>query len=170
MRRAEEAGCPAIVLTVDMNAGRNTETYLRFKRMDRRPCQTCHPPAPEAFFARKPMFSGIDMRGVSLHRPEMDWAFVARLRRLTSRRLLIKGIVTGEDVRLCLEHGADGIVVSNHGGRAEESGRATIQALPEVLDGCSRKVPVLIDSGFRRGADAFKALALGASAVGFGRP
>ena len=85
-------------------------------------------------------------------------------------KVLIKGIVTREDAEQSIENGADGIVVSNHGGRAENSLRSTIEALPEVVAGVRGRVPVLIDSGVRRGADIFKALALGADAVGIGRP
>jgi len=85
-------------------------------------------------------------------------------------KLLIKGIVTREDAQIAVEHGADGIVVSNHGGRAEETLRSTIESLTEVVEGVNGKAPVLIDGGFRRGTDIFKALALGATAVGIGRP
>jgi 4-hydroxymandelate oxidase len=69
-----------------------------------------------------------------------------------------------------VQNGADGIIVSNHGGRSIESGRATIESLPEVVQGAAGRIPVLVDGGVRRGTDAFKALALGASAVGIGRP
>lgn len=69
-----------------------------------------------------------------------------------------------------MQHGVDGIIVSNHGGRAEESGRATIECLPEVVDAVQGKIPVLVDGGFRRGTDIFKALALGAKAICIGRP
>ena len=85
-------------------------------------------------------------------------------------KLVVKGILTHEDARLCVEHGVDGIVVSNHGGRAEDSGLATIEVLPEIVDAVKGRIPVLIDSGFRRGTDVFKALALGARAVCIGRP
>jgi 4-hydroxymandelate oxidase len=84
--------------------------------------------------------------------------------------VLVKGIVTREDAELAIEHGADGMVVSNHGGRAEESLRPTIECLPEVSAGVKGRVPILIDGGVRRGTDIFKALALGATAVGVGRP
>ena len=82
----------------------------------------------------------------------------------------MKGIVTAEDAALALEHRVDGVIVSNHGGRGEESGRSTIESLPEVVQAIGGKIPVLVDSGFRRGTDIFKALALGATAVGVGRP
>ena len=85
-------------------------------------------------------------------------------------KVLIKGVVTREDAARSLEHGVDGIVVSNHGGRADETLRATIDSLPEVVAAVGGRVPVFVDSGFRRGTDVFKALALGATAVGVGRP
>ena len=69
-----------------------------------------------------------------------------------------------------MQSGADGIIVSNHGGRATESGRATIDCLPEVIQVVRNRVPVIVDGGFRRGTDVFKAVALGARAVGIGRP
>ena len=100
----------------------------------------------------------------------LDWDYVDRIRDATSMRLLIKGILTAEDAALCVEHGVDGIVVSNHGGRAEDSGLSTIEVLPEIVRAVGGRIPVLIDSGFRRGTDVVKALALGASAVCVGRP
>jgi len=84
--------------------------------------------------------------------------------------LLIKGIVTREDAQLAVEHGVDGLIVSNHGGRAEETLRPTIESLPEVLEGAAGRIPVIMDGGVRRGTDIFKALALGATALGIGRP
>jgi len=88
--------------------------------------------------------------------------FVDRLKDHTKMNLVLKGIETREDAELCVQHGVDGIIVSNHGGRAEQSGRATIECLPEVVDAVQGKIPILVDGGFRRGADIFKALALGA--------
>jgi isopentenyl diphosphate isomerase/L-lactate dehydrogenase-like FMN-dependent dehydrogenase len=116
------------------------------------------------------MFQGIDMKGLVAPDPALDWAFIDRLRKATKLKLVIKGLDTREDARLCLDHGVDGILVSNHGGRATDTGRATIDALAEVIDGVNNRIPVMIDSGFRRGSDLFKALALGARAVGIGRP
>ncbi len=100
----------------------------------------------------------------------MDWDFVDRLKDSTSMKLVLKGIVTAEDASLAVEHGVDGIIVSNHGGRAEDSGRSTIESLPEVVDAVNGRMPVIVDSGFRRGTDIFKALALGADAIAIGRP
>jgi isopentenyl diphosphate isomerase/L-lactate dehydrogenase-like FMN-dependent dehydrogenase len=85
-------------------------------------------------------------------------------------KVLVKGIEVGDDAKLCIESGADGLIVSNHGGRAGDTGRGTIECLPEVIDAVGGKVPVFIDGGFRRGSDVFKALALGARAVFIGRP
>jgi len=100
----------------------------------------------------------------------VDWALVDRIRKVWNGKFLIKGIDTKEDARLCLDHGIDAIMVSNHGGRATETLRATLEALPEVVAEVSGRIPVFVDGGFRRGTDVFKALALGAKAVGIGRP
>src|SRR5207249_473508 len=88
----------------------------------------------------------------------------------TKMKIVIKGILTAEDARLAVANGVDGLVVSNHGGRGEDSGRATIDVLPEVVDAVQGKILVLVDGGFRRGTDVAKALAMGANAVGVGRP
>jgi 4-hydroxymandelate oxidase len=170
MKRAETAGCPVLVLTVDLPAGRNTETQARFAKEDTRQCSSCHLPGWSGFLRRKPMFDGLDVTGVSLLSPALTWEFVRRVKESTKMKLVVKGIETREDAALCVSHGVDGIVVSNHGGRAEESGRATIECLPEVVDAVQGKVPVLVDGGFRRGSDVFKALALGAKAICIGRP
>jgi len=100
----------------------------------------------------------------------MTWEFVDRLRKATPLKLILKGIETREDARLAVEHGMDGILVSNHGGRATETGRSTIRSLPEVVQEVNGRIPVFLDGGVRRGTDVFKALALGAKAVGIGRP
>lgn len=117
------------------------------------------------------MFNGIDTSSLKTTRASnLDWDFMDQLRDFTDTKLLLKGIVTGEDAELALEHGADGLIVSNHGGRAENSGRGTIESLPEVVNAIQGRIPILVDSGFRRGVDIFKALALGADAVCIGRP
>lgn len=171
VKRAEAAGSPVLVLTVDLPAGRNTETFERFRRIDTRNCADCHVPGFAGDMRRKPMFDKLDLTGVyDVYAPALSWDFVGRLRDITKMKLVLKGIVTSEDAALCVKHGIDGIVVSNHGGRAEESGRSTIECLSEVVEAVSGRIPVLIDSGFRRGTDIFKALALGARAVCIGRP
>src|SRR4029077_720606 len=100
----------------------------------------------------------------------LSWDDVRRVRDMTRMKLVLKGIVTREDAALAIQHGVDAVYVSNHGGHEDASGRGTIECLPEVLAGAAGKIPVIIDSGFRWGADVFKALALGATAVGIGRP
>ena len=110
------------------------------------------------------------MKGVTINSPTFTWQQVDRLKKVTKMKLVLKGIETREDARLCVEHGVDGILVSNHGGRATETYRATIECLPEVVDGVAGRIPVMVDGGIRRGTDAYKALAFGAKAVGIGRP
>ena len=97
------------------------------------------------------MYQGINMTGVTATNPAMDWAFADRIRKSWKGKFLIKGIDTHEGARLCLEHGIDGIMVSNHGGRATETLRPTIEALPEVVAAVGDRIPVFVDGGFRRG-------------------
>jgi isopentenyl diphosphate isomerase/L-lactate dehydrogenase-like FMN-dependent dehydrogenase len=118
----------------------------------------------------KPMFSGIDTQGLGLTSPSLQWDFIKRLKDVTKMKVVLKGIESGEDAALAVASGADGIIVSNHGGRALESGRGTVESLGEVVQGVAGRIPVLLDGGVRRGTDVYKALALGASAVGIGRP
>ena len=173
IRRGQEAGCPVLVLTIDQLTDLNRETLVRAKRKDTRDCSECHvhPPTLAGYLRRKPMFNGLNTSGlVNILNQEMTWDFVRRLRRETTMKLVLKGIVTREDAKLSLEHGVDGVIVSNHGGRAEESGWASLDSLPEVVESIGGRIPVMVDGGFRRGSDIFKALALGADAVGIGRP
>ena len=106
----------------------------------------------------------------AMNPPAATWDYVDRLKKLTRMKLVLKGIETREDARLAREHGVDGIVVSNHGGRALDTNRSTIEALSEAIDGAGPAMPVFVDGGFRRGTDIVKALALGARAIGIGRP
>src|SRR5262245_9360639 len=171
LRRVEAAGSNVVLLTVDNTTGRNSETYRRGRPKDLSGCVSCHGPGePPGPVGDRAMFKGIDMTGVRAPSPSMDWAFVDRLRKFWRGKLIIKGIDTHEDARMSIEHGFDGILVSNHGGRATETLRSTLEALPEVVGAAGTRVPVFVDSGFRRGTDVFKALALGAKAVGVGRP
>ena len=170
LRRVEAAGCTVIALTVDNTTGRNSETFLRTRPKDVQQCTTCHESAAGPSAQERPMYDGIDMTGVAMQNPAMDWAFADRIRKSWKGKFLIKGIDTREDARLAVDHGLDGILVSNHGGRSTETLRPTIEALPEVVAEVGGRVPVFIDGGFRRGTDVFKALALGAKAVGIGRP
>ena len=167
--RVSNAGCRVVLLTVDNTTGRNSETYMRTRPKDLRQCASCHQgPNPGTAVSERRMYDGIDV-SAGTQNPAMDWVFMDRLRKAWKGKLLIKGIDTAEDAKLSLEHGLDGILVSNHGGRSTETGRATIEALPEVVAAVGGRIPVLVDGGVRRGTDVFKALALGAKAVGIGR-
>lgn len=169
LERAEAAGCTAVAWTVDIPS-RNLEAVNRYDR-DKDPlCQACHAGMPSNPFELRQMFSGVDMTKVRMGLGGLTWDYVERLKGATKMKVLLKGIQTREDAALCLQHGADGIVVSNHGGRADETLRGTIDCLPEVVEAVGGRIPVFVDSGFRRGTDVFKALALGATAVGIGRP
>ncbi len=171
VRRAERAGATAIVLTVDNLPGRNNETLVRAMQADSRICTDCHINNSHDQLRKAPMWAGLDMSRVTAIVPSnMTPAYIDRLRKLVTVKLLIKGIAVGGDAALAVAHGADGVIVSNHGGRDEETLRATIDALPEVVAAIKGRVPVLLDGGVRRGTDVFKALALGATAVGIGRP
>lgn len=171
VKRAEAAGCPVIVLTVDLHDNSNRETLRRASRADTRQCKMCHAEGISGYVRRKPMFDGLDLSRVSgFYSTYMNWDVVKRLRDATTMKVMLKGIVTREDAQLAVEHGVDGIIVSNHGGRSEETLRPTIESLPEVLEGAAGKIPVLVDGGIRRGVDVFKALAVGATAVCIGRP
>src|SRR5436189_4819504 len=116
------------------------------------------------------MFTGINMDGIAVTSPSLTWDFIKRLKDVTTMKVVLKGVQTREDAALAVKNGADGIIVSNHGGRSAETLRGTIDCLPEVVQGAGGKIPVIVDSGFRRGTDIFKALAMGAKAVGVGRP
>jgi (S)-2-hydroxy-acid oxidase len=171
IKRAEAAGSPVLVFTIDIHDNSNRETVARGRRMDNRDCSACHEKGFAGYLHQNPMFDGLNIaKATGLYDPSFTWDFVKRLKDATKMKLILKGIVTREDAQLAVEHGADGIVVSNHGGRSEESLRSTLECLPEVVDAVKGKVPVLIDGGIRRGTDVFKALALGATAVGIGRP
>src|SRR5690606_7625546 len=168
VKRAEDAGCTALAWTVDIPA-RNLEALARFDRDNDPVCQACHDGMPDAFSMRR-MFDGTDMTKVRMGLAGLTWDYVERLKGATTMKVLLKGIQTREDAALCLEHGVDGIIVSNHGGRADETLRGAVDCLPEVVEAVGGRIPVFVDGGFRRGTDVFKALALGAAAVGIGRP
>jgi isopentenyl diphosphate isomerase/L-lactate dehydrogenase-like FMN-dependent dehydrogenase len=157
VKRIERAGCPVLVWTVDILGGRNLNTAQRLRRLDTRQCMSCHTTDPQV----RPGQAGQNT---------LTWETLRRLKNTTPMKILVKGIETSEDAELCVRYGADGVIVSNHGGRATYTGRATIDCLPEVVQAVRGRIPVLVDGGFRRGSDVFKALALGARAICIGRP
>jgi isopentenyl diphosphate isomerase/L-lactate dehydrogenase-like FMN-dependent dehydrogenase len=167
VRKAEANGSTVMFLTVDIPA-RNQDRMRRFDRTQGE-CVDCHD--PDSTFADKAMLRGLDApRNIGAGNPAMDWDFVKRLKDFTKMKLVIKGVTQPEDALLAIDSGVDGVLVSNHGGRADESGYATIDSLPEVVAAVNGRCPVLVDGGIRRGTDVFKALALGADAVLVGRP
>ncbi len=171
LRRAEAAGCPAVVLTVDMptSAASARHTLARARLQDSRDCSVCHEGSGVA--ARgKPMFDGIEAVEIDRRGLPLTWAFLEQLSQETTMKVLVKGIVTAEDAERCVEYGVDGIIVSNHGGRADDSGRGAIDSLAEVAPAVNGRTLLLMDSGIRRGTDILKALALGADAIMVGRP
>jgi isopentenyl diphosphate isomerase/L-lactate dehydrogenase-like FMN-dependent dehydrogenase len=170
--RAERAGCHAVAVTVDRNGGRNQETLFRLQRTDTRQCADCHDRSSlQANLRRRPMYEGVDLTGLTdTQSSAMTWDFLKRLRDVTKMKIVIKGILAHEDAVLAAQNGIDAIIVSNHGARGEDSGRSTIDALPEIIEAVRGRIPVLVDSGFRRGTDIVKALAMGAAGVCVGRP
>ena len=146
IRRVVSAGYAAICFTVDL-------PVLGLRDRDVRNAFVPHTP-------------GDDLE----YDPSISWDDIAWVRERAPLPLLLKGIMTAEDARRALEAGVDGIVVSNHGARQLDSVAAPITVLPEIVDAVQGRIPVLVDGGFRRGPDVFKAIACGASAVMVGRP
>jgi 4-hydroxymandelate oxidase len=158
VRRAEAAGCRALVVTVDSPAlGRN-------ERGDR-----------NDFHDLPPDISCANMRGDGSVRqvvlsPEISWRHLDWLRETTTLPIMLKGVLHTGDARLAVERGVDGLIVSNHGGRQLDTVPATLDRLPAIADAVAGAVPLMLDGGVRRGTDVAKALALGAQAVAIGRP
>jgi len=164
LRRAEAAGSPVVVLTVDNVPGGDRHTLARAVRNDSRDCSVCHEGSGVAARTKPMAVGGTDERlGVT-------WEFLDRLQQETTMKVFVKGIVTAEDAERCVEQGVDGIIVSNHGGRGDDSGRGTIDSLAEIAPVVRGQTTLMMDSGIRRGNDIFKAIALGADAVLVGRP
>ena len=176
VKRAEAAGSPVLVITADLNPGSDRITLERGKLADTRKCETCHETSRGGSgggtgdMKRKPMFDGLGPDMLPYTYPSVTWDLIQKLRDTVKMKLVVKGLATREDAELSLKHGLDGIHVSNHGGRADDGGRSSIESLPEIVAAVNGKIPVLFDSGVRRGTDVVKALALGANAVGIGRP
>ncbi|RMI43391.1 aminotransferase class I/II-fold pyridoxal phosphate-dependent enzyme [Streptomyces triticirhizae] len=163
VRRAEAAGCDALVVTVDTpRLGRRHRDAAN----DFRVPPTLRPVnLPEAAGTADP---GGHARAA--FRPGLDWSVVAELRRTTRLPLVVKGVLTGEDTELAARHGADAVIVSNHGGRQLDGAPAALDVLPEAVAAAAGRLPVLMDGGVRRGRDVATALALGGAGVLVGRP
>ena len=174
--RAEAAGSSVLVLTTDLNPGSDRITLERGRQADTRKCETCHESSRGGCgggtgdMKRKPMFDGLGPDMLPYTYPSVTWDLIKKLRDTVKMKIVVKGLATREDAELAVKHGLDGVYVSNHGGRADDGGRSSIETLPEIVAAVNGKIPVLFDSGVRRGTDVVKALALGANAVGIGRP
>jgi 4-hydroxymandelate oxidase len=171
VRRAEAAGCEAIVLTVDAPrlGRRERDVRNRFHLPSGLSVENMLPAGYEAV-ARPPSESGLSEYFASLIDPALTWDDVAWLRGLTRLPIVLKGIVRADDAARAVEAGAAAVVVSNHGGRQLDGAIATIDALPGVVAAVGGRIEVLVDGGIRRGTDVIKALASGATAVCVGRP
>ena len=166
LARAQGAGCQAVVVTID-------STVLQYERdLHDRHLGGYPRNVSGAQYGQSRIDSGGLPYRIANAVGWMDatWDYLDEIRPLVKVPMLVKGVLTAEDALRSVEHGMDGIVVSNHGGRVTDYAPSSLEVLPEVVDAVGDRVPVLIDSGFRRGEDVFKALALGASAVLLGRP
>jgi isopentenyl diphosphate isomerase/L-lactate dehydrogenase-like FMN-dependent dehydrogenase len=160
--QALEAGFSALVLTADLPVVgvRDRELRATFDAPEH------HVPAYAAARARNPS----DDPALSLLDAGVEWSYVTELRERWNVPVIVKGLVTAEDALLACEHGASGVVVSNHGGRQLDGAIASLEALPEVVEAIGDRAEVYLDGGVRRGSDVVMALALGARAVLVGRP
>lgn len=164
VRRAEDAGCKALVVTVDAPVFGNRERDLRNGFTDL-PDGLCCENMRESRNGTEPS----PVRAI-VFSPELSWEQVDWLRNTTTLPIVLKGIAHPDDARIALEHGVSAIVVSNHGGRQLDTVPATIDLLPPIVAAVEGRVPIVLDGGVRRGTDVVKALALGAQAVAIGRP
>jgi 4-hydroxymandelate oxidase len=171
VERAQACGCSAILLTVDAQVWGRRERDVRNRfRLPAGLVVANLLPAGFDELQATASDSWLAEYVISLFDPTLSWADLEWLASITDLPVLIKGVVHPDDARLAVEHGARGIVVSNHGGRQLDTSIATIDALPAVVEAVNGRVPVLVDGGIRRGSDVLKALALGARAVMLGRP
>jgi isopentenyl diphosphate isomerase/L-lactate dehydrogenase-like FMN-dependent dehydrogenase len=174
VERAVGSGYKVVVLTVDAPYNSHRERLLRNRVRSQVPPGAAGGNTSNA--PRRRVREGEEAPPPHPYRLEpvliykLDWKFYETLRTWAKVPVLIKGILTAEDATLAVKHGADGIVVSNHGGRYLDYSPSSIEVLPEIVEAAGGKYPILIDSGFRRGTDILKALAIGAKAVLIGRP
>lgn len=177
LKKFEAAGSPVFVWTIDNLGGGNLPGIKFAQRMgvpglDREgsaPCNQCHTTRRPRVRLNDPMDVIGAVGAVRIDGARPTWDDIRRVRDATKMKLVLKGIVTREDATLAVQHGIDAVWVSTHGGHEDNGGRGSIECLPEVVEAVGGKIPVLFDSGVRSGVDIFKALALGATAVGVGR-
>jgi len=164
IRRVEAAGCKALVVTVDSPVFGRRERDLRNGFMDL-PIGLCCENMRE--LSEGENFG--DVKSIAFS-AQLSWKQIDWLRQKSSLPIVLKGILHPKDAKAAVAHGADGVIVSNHGGRQLDSVPATIEVLPSVVEAVEERIPILMDGGIRRGTDIVKALALGAKAVAIGRP
>jgi (S)-mandelate dehydrogenase len=194
VRRARDAGFEALIVTVDTGLGGNREhnrrnnfsvpfkftrrnvpdflmhpgwlarVILPYVRESGMPRHENYPDGYQSIIAGQGKAKTKDMRGENA-----TWEDIDKLRALWPGKLLVKGIMHPDDARQALQRGADGIIISNHGGRALDSAPATLDVLPLIAEAVGKRMTIILDSGVRRGGDIVKALALGANAVMMGR-
>jgi len=171
VKRAEAAGCKAIVLTVDAQllGRRERDVRNQFKMPNDLSVKNLLPEGSQELPDRT-AGSGLAISVASLFDPALTWKDIEWLTGITKLPVLVKGILRSDDALLAVKHGASGVIVSNHGARQLDTTPATISVLPEIVDSVSGKVEVYVDGGIRRGTDVFKAIAGGARAVLIGRP
>ncbi|HZM82639.1 MAG TPA: alpha-hydroxy acid oxidase [Candidatus Limnocylindrales bacterium] len=161
LRRAEAAGCRGVVVSVDSPVFGHRERDVRNNFFDLPGGLVCEnmrdPDDPEK------------VRSIQFD-PDLTWEHIDWLRSQTSLPVILKGIAHPDDAELAIAHGAEAIIVSNHGGRQLDTQPAAIKLLPPITEVVAGRVPILLDGGVRRGTDVLKAMALGATAVGIGRP
>jgi 4-hydroxymandelate oxidase len=160
----QSAGCNCIVVTLDQSAA-----FYERSQQSRNFGGVARAATAPAGGGDGPAASGATRYRINDGRLWYTWQYLDAVRKMVKGKLLVKGIERADDAKRALQHGVDGIIVSNHGGRSMDYGASTLEVLPEVVAAVSGKIPVLFDSGVRRGADAFKALSLGANAVMVGR-
>lgn len=177
VKRAEAIGCRAIFLTLDtlVLGWRPRDLDLGFSPFLRGQgiAQYTSDPVFRALLQQTPEENplGAAVQFTQLFsEPGLDWKRIAKIRSWTKLPIVLKGVMRADDAAKAVREGYDGILVSNHGGRQVDGGIGALDALPGVVAAAKGKIPVFMDSGVRCGADVFKALALGAAAVGIGRP
>ncbi|MEO1085801.1 MAG: alpha-hydroxy acid oxidase [Acidobacteriota bacterium] len=170
VQRAAAAGCRALVLTVDAQVFGVRERDVRNRFHLPEGLEVKNLLGTENASLPKGAGSGLGAYVESLFDPALDWADVEWLASLTDLPVVVKGVVHPEDAVMAAEHGASAVVVSNHGGRQLDTAPATLDVLPSIVDAAGDRLEVMMDGGIRRGTDIVKALALGARAVGVGRP
>ncbi len=171
VRRAEEAGCRALVLTVDAQVCGKREREMRHRfQLPRGITMANLEGAGHGTLPNENSGSGLAAHVNSLFDPALDWNDVAWLIGQTRLPIVLKGVLHPDDARLAVAHGASALFVSNHGGRQLDTAPATLDVLESVVEAVDGRAEVYLDGGVRRGTDVVKALALGARAVAVGRP